>query len=150
MISSNTNRLPTPFIILSAVIAGALFRHRRLLRPPAMYRTIQRSSGDRRDFLRSATQRQCVARRSGQLNDGRSGGIDGRAVGTCAAIVRTGERFEVAGLRASPRWKNSGENSQRPWPISLSRSNPNGRASGSHGQSRGSGEDQGVDRRGDE
>ena len=41
-----------------------------------------------------------ASRRSGQLNDGGSGGFDGRAAGTCAAIVRTGERFEVAGLRA--------------------------------------------------
>ena len=62
MINSNTNRLPTPFIILSAVIlAGALFRRRRLLRPPALYRPIQRSSGDRPDFLRRATQRQRVS-----------------------------------------------------------------------------------------
>ena len=41
-----------------------------------------------------------VLRLYGQTNDGRSGGIDGRAAGTCAGIVRTGERSEVKGLRA--------------------------------------------------
>ena len=40
-----------------------------------------------------------VPRLYGRTNDDGSGGIDGWAAGTCAAIVQTGERSEVARLR---------------------------------------------------